>query len=103
MLTNPLDRGFTAAFCSSDDVIVDATALTRALLQANGITVHTGVEACALESTLGGVRVWACWCSVTAGAVILAVNGFDPLIDPYLGESTSPLYCVVLAIRPHLA
>ncbi len=99
-LTDPLNRGFQAALCRPDDVAVNAPALTRALLEAEGVTVHDGTEVYALEPMEDGIRVWAHGRTVTCSAVVLAVNGYAALVDPYLADNVAPVPCRVFATEP---
>jgi len=99
-LTDPLGRGFHAALRRPDDVRVDAAALTRALLRNADVTVHEGSEVYALEPMGDGVRVWAQGRTVVCGAVVLAVNGYAALVDPYLAEHVEPVPCLVCASEP---
>ena len=99
-LTDPLGRGFQAAIRRPDDVIVNAAELTRALLQAEGITVHEETEVYALEPTENGIHVWAHGRTVVCSAVVLAVNGYAALLDPYLAARVAPGSSLVLALEP---
>ncbi|MGD2104929.1 MAG: FAD-dependent oxidoreductase [Anaerolineae bacterium] len=98
--SDPLDRGFEAALHSPDDVIVDARALTRALLEAEGIRVHERTEVHALEPIEGGIRVWAHGRTVICSAVVLAVNGYAALAAPYLADKVAPVPYLLLTTRP---
>jgi glycine/D-amino acid oxidase-like deaminating enzyme len=99
-LTDPLNRGFEAALHQYGDVMVNAAALTRALLVAEGVTVHEGTEVYALEPMGDDIRVWAHRRTVFCSAVVLAVNGYAALIHPYLAENVFPVRSVVLATGP---
>jgi glycine/D-amino acid oxidase-like deaminating enzyme len=99
-LTDPLARGFQAAMRRPDHVIVNAAQLTRALLEAEGITVHEGTEVYALEPLDDGIHVWAHGRTVVCSAVVLAVNGYAALLDPYLAERVAPASAFVLAVEP---
>ncbi len=99
-LTDPLNRGFQAALRQPNDVTVDAAALTRALLDAEGVIVHEETEVYALEPIHHGVRVWAHGRTVTCNRVVLAVNGYAALVDPYLAENVAPVRCLVFATEP---
>jgi glycine/D-amino acid oxidase-like deaminating enzyme len=99
-LTDPLNRGFQAALRRPDDVAVNAPALTRALLEAEGVTVHEGTEVYALEPMGNDIRVWAHGRTVTCSAVVLAVNGYAALVDPYLSDNVAPVPCRVFATEP---
>jgi glycine/D-amino acid oxidase-like deaminating enzyme len=99
-LTDPLKRDFQGALRRPDDVTLDAAALTRALLNAEGVVVHEGTEVYALEPMDDGIRVWAHDRTVICSAVVLAVNGYAALVDPYLAENVAPVRCLVLATEP---
>jgi len=99
-LTDPLKRGFQGALRHPGDVTVDAAALTRALLEAEGVVVHQETEVYALEPMSEGIRVWAHGRTVICNAVVLAVNGYAALVDPYLAENVAPIRCLVLATEP---
>jgi glycine/D-amino acid oxidase-like deaminating enzyme len=97
---DPLDRGFRAALRYPDDVTVDATALTWALLTANDVTVHERTEVYNLESEQDGVRVWAQGRTVFCRAVVLAINGYAPLLDFYFTDKVAPTRSLVFATEP---
>jgi len=99
-LTDPLGRGFQGALRRPDDVVVNAAELTRALLAGEDIVVHEGTEVYALEPTPDGVRVWAQGRTVICSAVVLAVNGYAALVDPYLAERVAPVSAYVLVAEP---
>jgi glycine/D-amino acid oxidase-like deaminating enzyme len=95
-----LERGFRAALRQPDDVTVDAAALTRALLDSSGVTVHEGTEVYDLEAEGGDVRVWAQGRTVRCNAVVLAVNGYAPLISSYFADKVAPTRGLVFATEP---
>jgi gamma-glutamylputrescine oxidase len=97
---DPLKRGFRAALRYPDDVEVDATALTWALLTANDVTVHERTEVYSLEREESGVRIWAQGRTVLCSAVVLAVNGYAPLLDFYFTDKVAPTRSLVLATEP---
>jgi glycine/D-amino acid oxidase-like deaminating enzyme len=99
-LTDPLQCDFQAALRRPADVSVDAAALTRALLDAEEVRVHEETEVYALEPTDDGIRVWAHGRTVICSAVVLAVNGYAALVDPYLAENVAPVRCVVFTTGP---
>lgn len=95
-----LDRGFRAALRYPDDVTVDATALTWALLTANDVTVHERTEVYSLEPEQNGVRVWAQGRTVLCRAVVLAINGYAPLLDFYFTDKVAPTRSLIFATEP---
>ncbi|MBN1813776.1 MAG: FAD-binding oxidoreductase [Anaerolineae bacterium] len=95
-----LERGFRAALRQPDDVTVDAAALTRALLDSSGVTIHEGTEVYDLEAEGGDVRVWAQGRTVRCDAVVLAVNGYAPLISSYFADKVAPTRSLVFATEP---
>jgi len=97
---DPLNRGFRAAMRQPDDVIVDAAALTRALLSTSGVAVHEGTEVYHLEPEGDGVRVWARGRTVLCGAVVLAINGYAPLFDFYFTDKIAPARGLIFATKP---
>ncbi len=97
---DPLGRGFGAALHWPDDVTVDGTELTRALLAESGVTVHTGTEVYNLEPEGDGVRVWAHGRNVLCGGVVLAVNGYAPLLDSYFASKIAPTRGLVMLTEP---
>jgi len=99
-LSDPLGRGFEAMLRNPEDVTVDAAALTRALLQAESVSVHEGTEVQAVEPMQDGVRVWAHGRTVVCSAVVLAVNGYAALVEPYLSEHVAPVPYAVFATEP---
>jgi len=98
--TDPLERGFYAALEYPDDAAVDAAELTRTLLAANNVTVHSGTEVYGLEREGDGVRVWAHRRTVLCGAVVLAINGYAPLFDFYFTDKVAPIRSLVIATDP---
>ncbi|MGD2178613.1 MAG: FAD-dependent oxidoreductase, partial [Anaerolineae bacterium] len=99
-LTDPLNRGFEAALQQYGEVMVNAAVLTRRLLAAEGVIVHEGTEVYALEPTGDDIRVWARSRTVFCSAVVLAINGYAPLVHPYLAENIAPVRGVVFAAGP---
>jgi len=97
---DPLGRGFCAALRQPDDVTVDASALTRALLAASGAIVHEGTEVYDLAWGPNGLRVWAQRRTVMCNTVVLAVNGYAPLFDPYFADKVAPTRSLVFASEP---
>jgi glycine/D-amino acid oxidase-like deaminating enzyme len=95
-----LDRGFQAALRQPDDVTVDAAALTRTLFDSSGVTIHEGTEVYDLETESGDVRVWAQGRTVRCNAVVLAVNGYAPLISSYFADKIAPTRGLVFATGP---
>jgi glycine/D-amino acid oxidase-like deaminating enzyme len=79
--------------------MVDAGALTRALLIANDVVVHEGTEVHALEPAGDDIRVWAHGRTVLCRAVVLAVNGYAALVHPYLAENVAPVQGHVFALE----
>jgi gamma-glutamylputrescine oxidase len=97
---DPLNRGFHAALRHPDDVTVDAASLARALLTTNDLTIHEGTEVYSLEPERNGVRVWAQGRTVLCSAVVLAVNGYAPLLDFYFTDKVAPIRSLILATEP---
>jgi gamma-glutamylputrescine oxidase len=97
---DPLNRGFRAALRYPDDVAVDASALTWALVTANDVTVHERTEVYSLEPEQDGVRVWAQGRTVLCRAVVLAINGYAPLLDFYFTDKVAPTRSLVFATEP---
>jgi gamma-glutamylputrescine oxidase len=98
-LTDPLNRGFQGALHRPEDAMVDAAALTRALLDADDVVVHEGTEVYALEPTGDDIRIWAHGRTVLCSAVVLAVNGYAALVHPYLSECVAPVRCRAFAVE----
>ena len=98
--SDPLDRGFCAALRQPDDVTVDGAALTRALLDTCDVPVHERSEVYGLEPEGDGIRVWARGRTALCGAVVLAVNGYASLIDPYFSDKVAPTRSLVFATEP---
>jgi len=97
---DPLERGFSAALRQPADVTVDAAALTQALLDTSSIKVHERTEVYGLEPELEGVRVWAQGRTVLCSAVVLATNGYAPLLDPYFSDKIAPTRSLVFTTEP---
>ncbi|MCP4540374.1 MAG: FAD-binding oxidoreductase [Chloroflexi bacterium] len=98
--SDPINRGFGAALRYPDDVTVNATALTWALLTANNITVHERTEVYKLEQEQDGIRVWAQGRTVFCRAVVLAINGYAPLLDFYFTDKVAPTRSLIFATEP---
>lgn len=98
--TDPLERGFRAALRQPNDVTVDGAALTRSLLAADGVIVHEETEVYKLEQAGDYVRVWARGRTVLCSAVVLAVNGYAPLIDAYFADKVAPIRSLVFVTEP---
>ena len=97
---DPLERGFRAALRQPNDVTMDPTALTRALLAAGTVTVHERTEVYNLELEHDAVRVWAQGRTVLCDAVVLALNGYAPLFDGYFTDKVAPTRSLVFATGP---
>ncbi len=97
---DPLDRGFRAALHQPDDVTVDGAALTQAILTANDVAVHEGTEVYSLEPESDGVRVWAQNRTVFCSGVVLAINGYAPLLNSYFADKIAPTRSLVLTTEP---
>lgn len=97
---DPLARGFRAALRHPADVTVDGAALTRSLLAAEKVIVHERTEVYDLEPEGDGVRVWAQGRNVLCSGVVLAVNGYAPLLDPYFTDKVAPTRSLIFATAP---
>jgi len=97
---DPLGRGFRAALYSPSDVTVDGAALTRSLLETEEVVVHERTEVYDLEPEGGGVRVWAQGRNVLCSRVVLAVNGYAALLDPYFTDKVAPTRSLIFATEP---
>jgi glycine/D-amino acid oxidase-like deaminating enzyme len=97
---DPLDRGFAAALHRPDDLLVDTSALTMRLLDANKAPVHMGSEVHSLRQAGEGVIVLARDRAIKATTVVLAVNGYAPLIDGYFADKVAPVRELTLTTRP---
>jgi len=95
-----LGRGFCAALHHPADVTVDGAALTRALLAAEDVLVHERTEVYDLEPEEDGVRVWAQGRNVLCGRVVLAVNGYASLLNPYFTDKVAPTRSLIFATAP---
>ena len=98
--TDPLKKGFTAALHSPDDLVVDAVTLTRRLLSAFEIPIHTNTEVYGLEQAGDDVLVLAHGRAVRAGTVVLAINAYAPLLDGYFADKIAPARSHTLMTRP---
>jgi gamma-glutamylputrescine oxidase len=97
---DPLERGFRAALRYPDDLTVDATTLTWALLADSRVTIHERTEIRALEPEPDGVRIEAQERTVFCSGAVLAVNGYAPLLDDYFADKVAPVRSLVLATEP---
>ena len=98
--SDPLGRGFRAALHQPHDATVDAAALTRALLAHSGVIVHERTEVYDLAWGPGGLQVWARGRTVTCNTVVLAINGYASLLDPFFADKVAPTRSLVLATPP---
>lgn len=98
--TDPLQRGFLAALRQPDDGVVDAAGLTRALLSSAPIAVHTDTEVYDLEPEGETVRVWAQRRTVRCKTVVLAADGYAPLLDPFLSHWVAPGRALMVTTGP---
>ncbi|HEY73710.1 MAG: hypothetical protein DRJ03_25650 [Chloroflexi bacterium] len=99
-LGDPLGRGFRAALRHPADVTVDAGELTRSLLSSEDVSVHERAEVYDLEPERDSVRVWAQGRNVLCSAVVLAVNGYASLLDPYFTDKVAPTRSLIFATEP---
>lgn len=102
---DPLQRGFLAALYFREDGIVDAADMVRALLSSAPVAVHTGTEVQALEMEGNDVRVWAHRRTIRCGAVVLATNGYAPILEPPLSRRVAPgraMVVVAEGVNPSL-
>ena len=97
---DPLGRGFRAALHHPDDVMVDAAALNHGLIVSSGVIVHEGTEVYNLSSHPEGVHVWARGRTVICNTVVLAINGYAALFDPYFADRVAPTRSLVFATPP---
>jgi glycine/D-amino acid oxidase-like deaminating enzyme len=97
---DPLRRGFSAALRFPDDVVVDSALLTRRLLEAHDVPVHTNTEVYGLEKKGDSIQVLARGRTVKAATVVLAVNAYAPLADSYFADKVAPIRGHSLATRP---
>lgn len=98
--TDRLGRGFRATLRQPDDAVVDVAALTHALLKSAPIAVHSDTEVYDLEAEEEGVRVWARGRTVRCATVVLAVDGYAPLLDRTLGEWVSAGRALAVTTEP---
>jgi len=98
--SDPLARGFTVALRHPADATVNAAALTQSLLDNNDVTVHERTEVHDLESEGGKVRVWAQRRTVLCNAVVLAVNGYAPLLDSWFVDKITPTRTLTFSTEP---
>ena len=97
---DPMGRGFLAALRYPDDLTVDATALTRALLDSDHITIHEGCEVRSAEMDQGGALVWSSGRMIRCGVVVLAVNGYASLFDSFFRVKVVPSRILAWASEP---
>jgi glycine/D-amino acid oxidase-like deaminating enzyme len=97
---DPLDRGFLAALHYPDDVVVDIVALTKSLLSAQGVPMHTGTEVYGLEQDGDAVLVLARGRAVKASTVVLTVNAYAPLLDGYFADKIAPVPGHIVSTAP---
>jgi len=98
--SDPLKRGFTAALHFPNDLVVDAVGLTRQLLDAFEIPVHTNTQVYKLEQDGDEIVVWAHGRVVRAGTVVLAVNAYAALLDDYFADKIALARGHTLTTRP---
>lgn len=96
----PTGRGFLAALHRPADATIDAGELTRVLLEESGVTVHERTEVYDLEPERDSVRVSAQGRTVLCNAVVLAINGYASLFDPYFADRVAPTRGLIVATQP---
>ncbi len=84
-----LGRGFVGMLRQRGDAVVNAAALTQALLDSAPVMFHPNTEVLDLETEGPFVRVWAQGRTVRCKTVILTVGGYAPLLDPFFGRLIS--------------
>lgn len=89
-----------SALFQPDDAVVDAAALTQALLSSAPIALHTDAEVYDLEGEGDEVRVWARGRNVRCRTVVLAVDGYAPLVDQSLARWVAPGRALLLITEP---
>jgi glycine/D-amino acid oxidase-like deaminating enzyme len=97
---DPLDRGFSAALRAPDDVVVDGASLAQRIFDTYEVPVHTGAEVYRLEQEKEDVLVVARGRAVRANTVVLAVNGYAPLVDTYFGDKIAPVRGIAFTTHP---
>jgi glycine/D-amino acid oxidase-like deaminating enzyme len=83
-----------------DDVTVNAAALTQALLDASDVTVHERTEVDGLEREGDDLRVVGQDRTVFCKAVVLAINGYAPLLEDHFTDLVAPVRSLVLVSEP---
>jgi glycine/D-amino acid oxidase-like deaminating enzyme len=96
---DPLDRGFAAALHCPDDIVVDAGELTRRLFEVHKVSVRCDTEVYGLRQDGDFVLLLAHGSIVRASTVVLAVNGYAPLIDSYFADKVAPIRGHTLVTR----
>lgn len=95
-----LGRGFVGVLRQRGDAVVDAAALTQALLDSASVVFHPNTEVLDLEAEGRFVRVWAQRRMVRCKTVILTVGGYAPLLDPFFGPLISVGRARLVATAP---
>ncbi|NOZ06393.1 MAG: FAD-binding oxidoreductase [Chloroflexi bacterium] len=97
---DPLGRGFRAALLQPDDVAMDPVAFTAAMQAKARAELLTGCEVRAFDSGGDGLIVYARRATVRCQTMVLAVNAYAPLLDPYFSGKVYPTRGQVLATAP---
>ncbi|MEJ7654699.1 MAG: FAD-binding oxidoreductase [Chloroflexia bacterium] len=99
--SDPLERGFVAALEPPQDLGVHPAAFAEALLQASGATVFENSEVYRLTPHPDGTAtVRSRRATVHADHVLLATNGYSPLLHPAFKGSVLPMRGQVLVTAP---
>ena len=96
---DPMDRGFAAALHCPDDIVVDTVALARRLFEVHKVPIRSDTEVYGLRQDGDFVLLLAHGSIVRASTVVLAVNGYAPLIDSYFADKVAPVRGHILVTR----
>ncbi len=97
---DPLGRDFRAALLQPDDAAIDPVAFTTTLRRSAQAELLTGCEVRAFDRDSEGMIVYARQATIRCQTVVLAVNAYAPLLDPYFAGKVYPTRGQVLATAP---
>ncbi len=97
---DPLDRGFGPAMLQPDDFATHPAQLTQALARTCGAALYENDEVFAIERSGAGMRVTTRSHVIECEKVMLAVNGYAGLVDPFFLPYVAPARGQVLLTEP---
>ena len=97
---DPLDRGFGVASYQPDDFATHPAELTQSIADTSGASLYTNDELFAIENQGIGLKVRTRCHVIYCEKVILALNGYAGLVDPFFLPYVSPARGQILLTEP---